>query len=111
MTTMDKVNRYIKDIEKYLISKHGSVNDEWRSVIDMYADNLILLDKVNKVIEEVGIFDYEKRKKNPLLSTKKETEITLIKLGDKLGLSPAAQAKIKLTESDNTEDFIAGLVS
>lgn len=107
---MDK-EKYIKAIETYLINKYGKLQDEWCVLIDLFVENLELYIKIKKIIDEVGIYNYEKDKKNPLLGTMKETQQTLLKIAQQLTISPWSAAKIKNIGEDSTDAFIEALIS
>lgn len=103
--------KYIKAIETYLINKYGKLQEEWCVLIDLFVENLELYIECKKVLNEVGIYDYSKGKKNPLLGTLKETTQTLLKISQQLTISPWSAAKIKNIGEDSTDDFIAALIS
>lgn len=107
---MDKA-KYIKAIETYLTNKYGKLQDEWTVLIDLFVENLELYLECKKVIDKVGIYNYDKDKKNPLLGTLKETTQTLLKISQQLTISPWSAAKIKNIGEDSTDDFINALVS
>ena len=102
---------YIADVEKHLINKYGSVNAEWKAIINLLADNLDLYSQCKSSIKENGIYDVNTQKKNPLLATMKDLQATILKQIQHLGLSPYAISKIKQDESDDTDDFIENLVN
>lgn len=104
-------NKYIKAIKKYLIEKYGSVKEEWELSISMLVDTLETYAECKKVLKEVGIYNYERNKKNPLLGTLKECQITMLKIVKELGISPYAASKIKSMVEDDTDDFIDKLVN
>lgn len=107
---MDKA-KYVEAIETYLINKYGKLQDEWRVLIDLFVENLELYIEIKKIIKEVGIYNYNKDKKNPLLGTMKETQQTLLKIAQQLTISPWSAAKIKHIGEDSTDDFIMALTS
>lgn len=102
---------YVKAIETYLTNKYGKLQDEWRVLIDLFVENLELYMTCKKVIDEVGIYDYERGKKNPLLGTLKETTQTLLKISQQLTISPWSASKIKHIGEDSTDDFLQALIS
>lgn len=104
-------NKYIKHIKDYLIQKYGKIQEEWELSIALLADNIDTYEKCKEVVENVGIYDYEKGKKNPLLSTMKETQGVILKQIQHFGLSPYAVSKIKSMADDDTDDYIDGLIS
>ena len=104
-------NKYITAIKKYLVEKYGSVKEEWELSISMLVDTLETYAECKKVLKEVGIYNYERNKKNPLLGTLKECQITMLKIVKDLGISPYAASKIKSMVEDDTDDFIDKLVN
>lgn len=103
--------KYVEAIEKYLIAKYGKLQDEWRVLIDLFVENLELYIQCKEVINKVGIYNYDKGKKNPLLGVLKETTQTLLKISQQLTISPWSASKIRNIDGDNTEDFIEALIS
>lgn len=108
---MKEENKYIKAINKFLEEKYGSVKEEWQLSISMLVDTLETYAECKKVLKDVGIYNYEKNKKNPLLGTLKECQITMLKIIKELGISPYSASKIKAMVEDDTDDFIEKLVS
>nr|DAQ27514.1 MAG TPA: terminase small subunit [Caudoviricetes sp.]DAU06753.1 MAG TPA: terminase small subunit [Caudoviricetes sp.] len=104
-----KTKEYILDVRNYLTKLHGEVKAEWEAPLELLADNMELYKQCQESIKQNGIFDPTTGKKNPLLSTMKDLQATILKQMQHFGLSPYANAKIKLTESDETEDFIEEL--
>lgn len=104
-------NKYIKYIREYLKKKYKSIPHEWELAIALLADNIDTYEKCKKVVDEVGIYNYEKNKKNPLLSTMKETQGVILKQIQHLGLSPYSVSKIKSMAEDDTDDYVDGLTS
>ena len=103
--------KYLESVKHYLVQTYGEVRPEWMAVIQMLAYNLELLDACTKSVQENGIYDKNSGKKNPLLSTIKDLQATILKQVQHLGLSPYAVSKIRLAESDDTDDFINSLVN
>lgn len=105
-------NKYVKYIRQYLKEKYSKVNPEWELAIDLLADNIDMYNKCKEIVDSVGIYDYEKGKKNPLLGTMKETQGVMLKQIQHLGISPYALSKIKnMAAEDDTDDFIDRLTS
>lgn len=100
----------MKSVEDYLISTYGSVQDEWTSTLTLLADNLDLYDSCMEALNITGVFDKITWRKNPLLSTVKDIQATILKLIQHLGISPYAHSKIRYTPEDDTEDFIESLL-
>lgn len=105
-------NRYIKAIKAYLVNKYGKVNDEWELSISLLADNIKLYEDCKNIVAEVGIYNYEKGKRNPLLATMKETQGVILKQIQHLGISPYAASKIRsMGDEEDVEDFIDKLTT
>ncbi len=102
---------YIDNVINYIISKYGSVPPEWWCIIQLLADNLELYNCCKKSIQDVGIYDKETGRKNPLLSTIKDLQSTIMKQIQHLGLSPYAVSKIHDSVEDDTDDFIESLTN
>lgn len=106
-----KENKVIQDIERYLTERYGKVNDEWRLTLSLLKDNLTLYSMCMKSIKENGIYDSSTQKKNPLLSTVKDIQATMIKQIQHLGLTPYAASKIKDLVEDDDDDFLESLTT
>ena len=96
-------------VRNYLSSKYGEIPPQWEAMLGLLQDNLDLYNQCKKSVEENGIFDKTDYKKNPLLSTMKDLQATIIKQIQHLGLSPYAESKIQQAGEDDTEDFIEAL--
>ena len=101
----------IKKIIDYLTLQYGEVRPEWEVSLQLLADNLELYAECRKSIKENGIFDNNTYKKNPLLTTCKDLQATIMKQIQHFGLSPYAISKIKMEKEDDTDEFIEGLVN
>lgn len=101
----------ITAITEYLRNKHGDVKDEWKVLLSLFADNLELYADCKDAVKRYGIYDPNSGRKNPLLATMKDTQATLLKQVQHLGLSPYAVSKIKQDDTDDTEDFLSNLIS
>lgn len=99
----------LKNIEQFLINKYGKFQPEWNTILQLLGDNLELYTKCKESIKVNGIYNPENGRKNPLLSTCKDLQATILKQIQHLGISPYAASKIKLGEEDDTEDFIDSL--
>ena len=84
---------------------------EWASIMYLLGDNLDLYKECRDSIKQNGIFDVNTYKKNPLLSTCKDLQATIMKQIQHLGLSPYAASKIKDAVEDDTEDYIESLTN
>ena len=96
-------------VRAYLIAKYGEIPAQWEAMLSLLQDNLDLYNQCKKSVEENGIFDATDFKKNPLLSTMKDLQATIIKQIQHLGLSPYAESKIRQAGEDDTEDYIEAL--
>ena len=101
----------IKKITDYLIKQYGEIQPQWEMTLSLLADNLDLYIECRKSITQNGIFDTENYKKNPLLTTCKDLQATIMKQIQHFGLSPYAISKIKQTEEDDSEDYIESLTT
>lgn len=97
---------YMKAVKAYLIAEYGSVKGEWQITLMALEDALNRYGQVKQAIEQYGIYDAQTGIKNPLLSTEKDLLATILKLSQKLGISPWDASKIKAPETDDTDDFI-----
>lgn len=104
-----ETKKYLKTIEKYLKEQYGEVKDEWYGVMQLLADNFDLYNKCKQSVIDNGIYDAETGKKNPLLTTIKDLQATILKEVQHLGISPYAANKIKVEAEDNSDDFIDNL--
>lgn len=107
----DTTQKYIDVVNQYLTETYGSVKPEWQAMIELLAYNLDLFKQCKKSIKDNGIYDTQTGKKNPLLTTVKDLQATIIKQVQHLGLSPYAIGKIKKDQEDDTEDYIDSLTS
>lgn len=96
-------------VREYLTSKYGEVKPEWEIIISLLADNIELYKECRTSIKENGIYDETTAKKNPLLSTMKDLQATIMKQIQHLGLSPYAASKIKDAIDDDSIDYIDSL--
>ena len=102
---------YIQSVIDYLKEKYGDVKPEWMAVIMLLADNLQLYKECLKSIKENGIYDTTTGKKNPLLTTTKDLQATIMKQVQHLGLSPYSISKIKLADEEDTDEYIEDLTN
>lgn len=105
------VKEYLEKIEAFLIKKYGNVSDEWEVILYLLADNIDLYLRCKHTLLSNGIFDASTYKKNPLLSTLKDLQATILKQVQHLGISPYAASKIKQENEDDSEDFISSLIN
>lgn len=99
----------MKAVKAYLTAEYGCVKGEWQITLMALEDALNRYVQVKQAIEEFGIYNSQTGLKNPLLSTEKDLLATILKLSQKLGISPWDAAKIKTPETDDTDDFINNL--
>lgn len=97
---------YIKSVNEYLINKYGELPPQWEAIILLLADNLELYAQCKSSVANNGIFDATTGRKNPLLSTMKDLQATIIKQVQHLGLSPYALSRLGSNDEDNTDDYI-----
>lgn len=102
---------YIEQIKNYLKETYGEVKPEWNLTIQSLEDTIKRYTEVKKIIDEEGIFFTDTKRKNPLLSTEKDLLSTILKLTQKLGISPWDDSKIKVQPEDDTEDYINNLTN
>lgn len=105
-----ETKRYVKAIERHLDNKYGKVEDEWKPMINLIADNLEMYRLCLNEIEQYGIYDPTLGKKNPLLTTVKDLQATIMKQVQHLGLSPYAVNKINVIESNGDADLLKNLL-
>ena len=106
-----KTKNYLKSVEQYLTQKYGELPPQWEQLIYLLGDNIDLYNQCKESVATHGIFDPNTGKKNPLLSTMKDLQATIIKQVQHFGLSPYAVSKIKVGEDDQTDDFIDALTN
>ena len=96
----------VKAISQYLEKEYGVISEEWKMTLDLLGDNIDTYEDCKEVINQVGIYDVETGRKNPLLSTMKDLQATILKQVQHFGLSPYAASKLKNTpnKEDETED-------
>lgn len=102
---------YLASVESFLLAKYGTVNEEWSAILYLIADNLDLYQECKKSVKQNGLYDSNTGKKNPLLTTMKDLQATILKQIQHLGLSPYAISKIKMEVEDDSEDFIDTLTN
>lgn len=106
-----ETKKTMKQVEDYLIQKYGSIQPQWEMTLRLMADNLDLLDECRESVKKVGIYSDLRGVKNPLISTIKDINATLLKLAQQLGITPWSESKIKGTDEDSTDDFVNDLVN
>ena len=101
-----EIKEYIQSVENYLKEKYGHVNEEWKAILYLLKDNLTLYEECKESIKENGIYDKQSGRKNPLLSTMKDLQATILKEVQHLGLSPYASTKIKMEENGEEDELL-----
>ena len=101
----------MKQVENYLIEKYGTIQEQWELTLKLMADNLDLLQECKDSVKQNGIYSTSRGLKNPLISTIKDINATLLKLAQQLGITPWSESKIKAIDEDSTEDFIDALTN
>ena len=110
--TEKEINRYITSICKHLKEEYGEIRDEWKLTINILRYTLHRLMQVQEEIKRNGLFDNATFKKNPLLSTEKDLMSVILKISQKLGISPWDASKIKVNDDEESpSDFINDLIS
>lgn len=105
--TTQAINKYISTIERSLTERYGNVDDSWRLLLDMLADNL----RLYKVIQD-KIQTKPNELKNVDIKNFKEISATILKITQKLGVSsPYDMAKVKLPQKEEKEnDYVDNLL-
>ena len=101
-----EIKEYIQSVEDYLKEKYGHVNDEWKAILYLLKDNLTLYEECKESIKENGIYDKQSGRKNPLLSTMKDLQATILKEVQHLGISPYSSSKIKMEENVEEDELL-----
>lgn len=105
----DKISKYRKYIEDYLIKEFGEVPLAYEFQMEIFFDSLRRYWQVGYVLEETGIYDHENKRKNGLLSTQKDLAASILKMSTMFGLNFWGRSKIKKQETDDSDDFIDAL--
>ena len=110
-----KEKELLDGIDKFLVDKYGAIDPSWNINIQLLKDTVHRYNQVREEIDKTGI--YSGGVKNPLLSTEKDCLATILKLSQRLGISPYDIAKLKKVESsvadhdDDVDDYIDGLTN
>lgn len=86
------------------------MSPEWETMLMLLSDNLELYNECRESVKKNGIYNSERGLKNPLLSTMKDLQATIIKQVQHFGLSPYSASKLHSMVEDDTDGFIEGLV-
>lgn len=100
----------IETIKAYLISKYDKISDEWNVIIDMLSDNLEQYNDIKNEIKRTGYFFAETGKRNPLLTSLKDLQLTITKQLQILGIGPLYASKIKNLDNSTT-DVLSSLLT
>ena len=106
-----ETKKYIQSIIDYISKKYGEVPAEWEAIIYLLADNLDLYNECKDSVKDNGIYNSNSGRKNPLLTTMKDLQATIMKQVQHLGLSPYAVSKIKDDKEDDTDEYIEALTN
>ena len=106
-----EIKLYIESVREYLINRYGSLKPEWECIIMLLKDYIIRYIQVRESINDNGIYDTNTGRKNPLLTTEKDIIASILKLSQKLGVSPWDLSKIKDDKEDDTEDYLNELTN
>lgn len=104
-----KTKKTMSEITNYLTENYGAINPAWSNLLEMYADNLDMLEKCQDAINQAGIYNFEKGVKNPLLSTIKDIKAQNLKILDAIGIGPWVQHRMKNAAVDDTDNFLDAL--
>lgn len=105
-----KIKDYMQGVRDFLQNEYGEVKSEWEITLIMLEDNLNLYEEIKQSIKDNGIYSVTRGVKNPLLSTMKDTQATILKISQKLGISPWDSSKIKQAPVDDVNDFVESLM-
>ena len=108
----DKLVEYIRGS---LIDRYGEIPLDWELHLQILEDTIDRYNQVREEINKQGIS--VGNAKNQLLSTEKDCLATILKITQKLGVTPWDKAKLEKAECDIPEeeddegDFIDTLIS
>lgn len=106
-----ETTKYIEKIKEYLIERYGEVKPEWLLLLSLLEDTYDEYLDMKALLEETGMFNPKTYKKNPLIASIKDARATINKMVQHFGISPYSDSKIKkLSEEDDTEEFIESLI-
>lgn len=106
-----EVNKFIENVRNALSEKYGEVKPEWEGVLMCLKDCILRYIQVKESINANGIYNTTTGRKNPLLTTEKDNISTILKLCQKLGVSPWDASKIKLADDEDADDYIEDLTN
>lgn len=106
---MNDIDKYMQGVNDFLVEKYGKIKPEWGATLMLLDHSLRRYVQIRELLDQEGLFDSSNYKKNPLITSEKDIIATILKLTQKLGVSPWDQSKIKVEEDDDTGDFIEEL--
>lgn len=110
-----RTQKVMKSINSYLTEKYGAIPKEWELTLGVLENTIDRYLQVKASIDQYGIYDQTIKLKNPLLSTEKDLLATIMKLTQKIGITPIDYAKLLKAETsqedDNEEDLIESLTN
>lgn len=107
--TEETIKNYMLGVREHLTKEYKQINPEWEITLGILEDQLILYKRLKDTINEQGLMNGAGTSKNPLLSTQKDCVATILKLSQKLGISPWDYSKIHNDGEEDTESFIDSL--
>ena len=102
----EQTENYITQIKNYLIKKYGSIHDEWLMMLSLLADNYEEYNTMVGILKQTGYYDSTTGKKNPLITSIKDSRASIYKIVQHFGISPYADSKIRTMEEDSVDDYI-----
>mgnify|MGYP003294245867 CR=1 FL=1 len=103
------IQSFMNGVEKHLISRYGEIDESWNLSLILLADTIQTYNECQKILSAEGYYNKQTKLKNPLLSTVKDCVATINKITSLLGCSPWSASKIKISEADDTDDFLENL--
>lgn len=97
------IQKSVKSVIAFLKERYGKIDDSWETLLKQYADNLQLEEMMIKELYESGVYNREKGLKNPLISSIKDCQAMNLKIIQHLGISPYANGKLKVVDSDSAD--------
>lgn len=107
MDLTDKgITQYMNTVRRFLTERYGAVDPSWEATLSVLEDNLHIYRKLHEAI----------RNTPDALSTKdikiyKEITNSILKISQKLGISPYDQGRVKTpTKGEKETDYVDSLV-
>ena len=105
------VDSIMESIEEYLTEKYGKIEPQWELTLFLLRDNIEQYLEYKKVLKETGVFDKDTYKKNPLISSLKDLNASILKYVAQLGISPYSSTKIgNLADDTSDGDLLKNLM-